>query len=178
MNFNDLTTVVVLAQNDVTPEQKEQAPNPLTSMLPMVVLMFVIFYFIIIRPQRKRQKEMQQMIDNMRVGDAVISAGGIHGVITNKTDTTVTVRVAPNVKLRFDKASITKVTPKDKARDDAEETEEDSEEDDSESPKKKAAAKKKAPRKKTAATKKPADSPDGDAEDDSDAETSEDEDKA
>lgn len=128
MNSNDLT-FTILAQDTQPP-----APSPaggetpgsqggmggLGGMLPMMILMFVVFYFVLIRPQRKRQKEAQLMLDNMRIGDAVVSAGGIHGIVTNKTDTTVTVRVAQGVKIRFDKASITKVTPKDRGGDEPE----------------------------------------------------------
>jgi len=80
-------------------------------LVPMI-LMFVIFYFLLIRPQRKRQKELATQIDNMRVGDYVVTLGGIHGMVANKSNDIVTVKVADNVKLRFDKASIAKVTPK------------------------------------------------------------------
>lgn len=141
------------------PGNNQRQPG-FADMLPLFIGMFVIMYFVMIRPQRKKQKEMQLMLDNMRVGDQVVSAGGIHGVITNKTDTTVTVRVAQNVKMKFEKASIAKVTPKDRPMDDDEDDVVDEEEDfEEEEPrpqaKKKANAKKKSARKKRASRKAP-----------------------
>ncbi len=84
------------------------------SFLVPMVLMFVMLYFLLIRPQRKRQAELQKQIDGMKVGDAVVTAGGIHGIVSNKADTTVTVKVADNVKIRFDKSSVAKVMPRNK----------------------------------------------------------------
>ncbi|MFT5465548.1 MAG: preprotein translocase subunit YajC [Verrucomicrobiales bacterium] len=131
MNFNDLNYTII-AQSDGgdggPPAQPGQGPKQdapgLGSMMPLFIGMFVIMYFVMIRPQRKKQKAMQLMIDNMRVGDSVVSAGGIHGIITNKTDTTVTVRVAQNTKMKFEKASIGKVTPKDRPLADEDDDEE------------------------------------------------------
>ena len=79
------------------------------SMLPIFVLMFVIMYFLMIRPQQKRAKEHKERIDSLKKGCKVISAGGIHGLVTNISDKTVTVKVADNTKIKFEKASITQV---------------------------------------------------------------------
>ena len=79
------------------------------SMLPIFVLMFVIMYFLMIRPQQKRAKEHKQRIETLKKGCKVISAGGIHGLVTNISDKTVTVKVSDNSKLKFEKASITQV---------------------------------------------------------------------
>ena len=86
-------------------------------LVPMI-LMFVMFYFLLIRPQKKRQQELQRQIDAMRTGDAVVTLGGIHGIITNKAKETVTVKVADNVKIKFDKASIAKVISRNSGKDD------------------------------------------------------------
>ncbi|MCB1087649.1 MAG: preprotein translocase subunit YajC [Verrucomicrobiae bacterium] len=78
-------------------------------MLVPMLLMFVIFYFILIRPQRKQQKELEAKRAALQIGDDVITIGGIHGRVTNKTDRTVTVKVADNTKLKFEKSAINTV---------------------------------------------------------------------
>ena len=55
-----------------------------------IILMFVIFYFLLIRPQQKRQKEQRTMISNLKKGDRIITSGGLHGRITGLDDTTLT----------------------------------------------------------------------------------------
>lgn len=65
-------------------EQTQQ--GSLISMIMMLVLMFVVFYFFLIRPQRKKEKKLQNMIANLKVGDEVASIGGIHGKIVRIKD--------------------------------------------------------------------------------------------
>ena len=77
-------------------------------MLPVIFI--VIFYFLLIRPQSKKQKEHQKLISAVQTGDHVVTSAGIHGVITNVKERTVIVRIADNVKVEFDRASITAVT--------------------------------------------------------------------
>ena len=72
----------------------------------MIVAMIAIFYFIMIRPQNKKQKELKRQRESMRKGDKVVSAGGIHGKIRDIKDNTVLVDVAPDMYLEFDKNSI------------------------------------------------------------------------
>jgi preprotein translocase subunit YajC len=67
----------------------------------------LIFYFMIIRPQQKRQKERQKMIENMKKGDKVVTSGGIHGTISGMDEKTVLVQIADNVKVKLDKGSVT-----------------------------------------------------------------------
>jgi preprotein translocase subunit YajC len=83
------------------------------------VLMFVMMYFLLIRPQRMKQKALAAQIAGMKKGDQVISAGGIHGTIANLKEQTVIVKVADNVKLEFQKSSITTVIPKGTDKSDA-----------------------------------------------------------
>ena len=74
--------------------QTSEAPGPpggaLGSFVPFI-LIFVIFYFLLIRPQKQKQKKLQQQVDAMRTGDKVITAGGIHGLETNVKKESVTV---------------------------------------------------------------------------------------
>ncbi|MDE6006330.1 MAG: preprotein translocase subunit YajC [Muribaculaceae bacterium] len=77
----------------------------ISSML-MIVAMIAIFYFVMIRPQSKKQKELKKQREAMKKGDRVVSAGGIHGKIQNIKDTTIMVQVSPELVLEFDKTSI------------------------------------------------------------------------
>lgn len=89
----------------------QQAVNPLVSFMPLI-LIFVIFYFLLIRPQQKRQREHEQMMKNLAKNDEVVTNGGIHGTIINVKDTTVILRVDENVKLEVDKHSIAYINKK------------------------------------------------------------------
>ena len=71
--------------------------------------MIVIMYYVMIRPQSKRQKEHQRLISSLKTGDRVVTTSGIHGMITNVKDTTVTVKVADNVKLEMEKSAVANV---------------------------------------------------------------------
>ncbi len=85
------------------------APNPIMQFVPLIFI-FVIFYFLLIRPQQKKAKDHQKLVASIQTGDQVVTNAGIHGVVTNVKETTVLVRVADNVKLEFDRAAIATVT--------------------------------------------------------------------
>lgn len=72
----------------------------------MIVVLIVIFYFFLIRPQSKKQKEIRKFREALQVGDKVITAGGIHGKIKEISDTYFVLEIADNVKIRIDKASV------------------------------------------------------------------------
>jgi len=76
------------------------------SMIVMLVAVFAIMYFMMIRPQQKRQKEIQKMRESLKVGDKVVTAGGIHGKIKEISDKDFLIEIAENVKIRVDKASV------------------------------------------------------------------------
>lgn len=71
----------------------------------MLVLMLVVFYFFLIRPQQKKQKELKAFRENLKQGDKVVTIGGIHGKILEITDTTVLIN-SEGTKLRFEKSAI------------------------------------------------------------------------
>lgn len=74
--------------------------------LIMIVAMIAIFYFLMIRPQNKKQKEIKRQREAMKTGDRVVTAGGIHGRLRDVKDATVTLEVAPGVTLKVDKTSV------------------------------------------------------------------------
>jgi preprotein translocase subunit YajC len=78
----------------------------------MMALMIVIFYFLLIRPQRLRQKELERRIGALKTGDRVVTAGGIHGMVTNVKERTVMLRIAENVRIEVEKSSISTTIPK------------------------------------------------------------------
>lgn len=79
------------------------------------VLIILIFYFLIIRPQKKRDKEAKAMIDAMKKGDRVVTIGGIHGTIVAVREQTVVVKVDDSARIEFSKSAISSVSSKDKA---------------------------------------------------------------
>ena len=83
------------------------------SLLPMV-LIFAIFYFFLIRPQVRKQKEVEKMILELKKGDKVIAAGGIHAIVHKIEDDIITLEIAENTKIKVSKSSITEVVSKDK----------------------------------------------------------------
>ncbi len=72
----------------------------------MIVLLFAVMYFLMIRPQQKKQKEMQKMREALQVGDRVITSGGIYGKIKDINDTNFNIEIAENVRIKVDKASV------------------------------------------------------------------------
>jgi preprotein translocase subunit YajC len=84
-------------------------PSPLANIIPFVCI-GVIFYFLIIRPQSKRQKELTNLISSLKTGDKVVTTGGIHGIIANVREGNVlSLKIADNVKIDIDKSAIASV---------------------------------------------------------------------
>jgi len=88
-----------------------ESANPLVQ-LPIIpyILIIAIFYFLIIRPQKTKQKEHKKMVNGLKKNDEVITAGGIHGTVVNTKDLTLILRIDDNVKIEVDKEAITTVT--------------------------------------------------------------------
>src|SRR6266403_1974615 len=73
------------------------------------IFIFIIMYFVMFRPQKKRQEQQQKLVSALKTGDRVVTNGGIHGLISNVKETTVIVKVADNVKIEMEKSAITTV---------------------------------------------------------------------
>jgi preprotein translocase subunit YajC len=86
-------------------------PSALTSLLPLV-LIFVVFYFLLIRPQTKRAKEHKAMVSALAAGDEVVTSGGILGRITEAGEQFLTVEVADGVRVKVQRHTVTSVLPK------------------------------------------------------------------
>ena len=71
-----------------------------------LLVIFVIFYFFMVRPQNKKRKELQNLRDNLKKGDNVVTIGGIHGKVVDVKETTVLINIDANTKIKVDKSSI------------------------------------------------------------------------
>lgn len=85
--------------------------NPLVSLMP-VIFIFIVFYFLLIRPQKKAQDEHKKMISSLKKNDEVVTSGGIHGTIVNVKEATVTIKVDDNVKVDVEKSCIARMKRK------------------------------------------------------------------
>jgi len=104
MNTTDLLLFAQAAAPAGTPQQ----PNIFMSMMPLIFI-FIIFYFLLIRPQQRKAKEHAKLVSSLKTGDSVVTNAGIHGVISNVKEKTVIVKIADNVKVEFDRAAIVSV---------------------------------------------------------------------
>jgi preprotein translocase subunit YajC len=86
-------------------------PNAFVQLLPLV-LIFVVFYFLLIRPQAKRAKEHKAMVAALAAGDEVVTSGGILGKVTEMGDQFLTVEVADGVRIKVQRHTISSVLPK------------------------------------------------------------------
>jgi len=71
-----------------------------------LLLMFVVFYFILIRPQQKTAKKHQDFVKNLKMGERVVTSGGLHGTVTGLTETTVTLEIADKVRVKVTRTAI------------------------------------------------------------------------
>lgn len=72
----------------------------------LMIAMLAIFYFLLIRPQQKKQKEHKAMLSSLQKGDVIFTAGGIHGKITGLTDNTITLEVADRVRIKINRSAV------------------------------------------------------------------------
>ena len=84
---------------------QQSAVNPLVQFFPLA-LIFIVFYFLLIRPQKQKEKQHQKMLEGVSKNDEVVTSGGIHGTIVAVKDKTVTLRIDDNVKMEIEKNSI------------------------------------------------------------------------
>lgn len=81
------------------------------SILPLMVGMFAIMYFIVIRPQQKQKRDRDAMLGAIKKGDRVVTTSGIHGTVAGLDEHTITLRVGDQVKLTFDRAAVGRIVP-------------------------------------------------------------------
>jgi len=103
---------------------KSSSPGSMLSMLLPFILMFVVMYFLILRPQKKKEKDRKALLSRIKKNDKVVTSGGLHGIITSVRENEIILRVddAKDVKVKVDRSSIAAVV--DVSHDDEEESSE------------------------------------------------------
>ncbi len=99
-----------LAQTTAPAEGAPGGP-PFQILLLQIGFFVLIFYFLLIRPQQKRQKEHQKLVDAVKAGDRVVTAGGLHGLVAQVKEKTLMVKIADGVRVEFEKSSVSSVIP-------------------------------------------------------------------
>src|SRR5512145_3108257 len=106
MNLFGATEAFAMAGN----AGAQQGGRPGYEGIIMLVIMFAIFYFLLIRPQQKRAKQHKELVESLKVGDQVVTAGGMHGKVAAVQENVVTLEVATGVKIKFNRSSIVSTT--------------------------------------------------------------------
>lgn len=107
----NLLSLIVSDAHAADPAPGGGAAGGLMSFLPLVII-FVIFYFLLIRPQSKRAKEHREMVAKLAKGDEVVAGGGILGRVTDVSDVYITVEIADGVAIKVQRHAVTQVLPK------------------------------------------------------------------
>ena len=89
----------------------ESTANPFSQIIPFIVIGF-IFYFLVFKPEKEKQKEKKEQLANLKKNDQVVTAGGLHGTIVNIKTATVVLRIDDNVKVEVDKEAIATISEK------------------------------------------------------------------
>ncbi|MBN2382698.1 preprotein translocase subunit YajC [bacterium] len=105
---------MVLAMIGPSGEGSSQGSGGLGMFLPMIIV-FAIFYFLLIRPQTKKQKDHQTMLNELKRGDFVITSGGIYGTIVGLTDHIIHLKIADKVKISVSKSAISGLAKEEEA---------------------------------------------------------------
>jgi preprotein translocase subunit YajC len=84
------------------------AVNPIVQLAPLIFI-FIIFYFLLIRPQKSKEKEHRRLLESLKKNDEIVTSGGIHGTVVNVKDKTLILRVDDNVKIEIEKNCVTYV---------------------------------------------------------------------
>jgi preprotein translocase subunit YajC len=92
--------------------QGSQQAQPFGFLIPMIII-FAAFYFLLIRPQQKKQKAHTALISNLKTGDEILTAGGILGVVTGISEHYAIVKISDNTEIKIQKSSVAQVVPKD-----------------------------------------------------------------
>jgi preprotein translocase subunit YajC len=114
-----MTTILTLLAMAPQPAPGAEGPGPVYY-IGLMGLFMAIFYMVLIRPQRRREKERRDMIENVKKGDRVLFSGGIIGMITNVKEKTFSIRVADNVKIEVSRGAVSHVVEKGEMPDDVE----------------------------------------------------------
>jgi preprotein translocase subunit YajC len=110
MILNSSFTIIgtLLAQAQGPQDQGDQTRSMIMSAIPFLII-FAIFYFVLIRPQQKQQKDLKKQLDVLKSGDRVLTVGGIFGVVSQVKDKSITVKIAENTKIEMLRSGIQQI---------------------------------------------------------------------
>jgi preprotein translocase subunit YajC len=109
MNYRLIILTFFVTQTSWSQSASGADGSGLTQLLPMLLIFFGIFYFIVIRPQQKEQRQHQERISNLQKGDRVITSGGIHGTVRATKDKTLVLEIADGVKVTLNRQAVSAV---------------------------------------------------------------------
>ncbi len=101
----NLLSVFTFAQIPASDAPAPSQPSLLVNLMPMIFI-FGIFYFLLIRPQKKKQEEHRKMVSSLNKNDEVVTSGGIHGTVVNVKEETITLRIDDNARIEIQKSAI------------------------------------------------------------------------
>ena len=101
-----MTPAILFAQQAPT---QQPAGNPLIQIVPMMAIMFAVIYFLMIRPEQKKSKTRQKMMDEIKKGDKVVTIGGAYGVVHSVKDGSILIKIADNTVVEFRKNAVADV---------------------------------------------------------------------
>ena len=114
MNYQLIFTIISCISVSICAQETAPGPTGFSagSFIPMMIVMFVVIYFFMIRPEQKKQKAKQKMVSEIKKGDKILTIGGIYGNVMNVKDDTISVKIADNTVVKFSKSAISNVTNK------------------------------------------------------------------
>lgn len=101
-------TLAFAQTTQAAPAATKSAAGPLTQLLP-IALIFIVFYFLLIRPQKKNQKEHAAMLQGLKKNDEVVTSGGIYGTIVNIQEDVITLRIDDNTRIKIQRSSVSRL---------------------------------------------------------------------
>ena len=107
-----LSLLGISTAHAATPSTAATPEGGFLSMLPMLIIFIAVFYFLLVRPQSKRAKEQRELLDNLAVGDEVLTTGGIIGRLMKLRDNYVVISTGKDVEMTFQKTAIASILPK------------------------------------------------------------------
>jgi preprotein translocase subunit YajC len=115
--FLVVSSMIPVFVTAVAAQEKPSTPGQtiFSNFLPMMLIMFAVIYFFMIRPEQKKQKQRQDMLKNVKKGDKVLTAGGLYGIVGNVKENSVMVKIAENTIAEFAKSSVSTVISTDGA---------------------------------------------------------------
>ncbi len=110
MNFQYVATMIMTFTLSIFAQGAPSAGSSMGSFIPMMLVMFAVIYFFMIRPEQKKQKDKKSMLGNLKKGEKILTIGGIYGTVDNVKDDVVLVRIGDNNnKVKFSKSAISTV---------------------------------------------------------------------